>query len=34
MGIETGFKYIDERIKGFENGDLICIASSPNYICL
>ena len=30
MGIETGFKYIDERIKGFENGDLICIASSPN----
>lgn len=30
MDIETGFKYIDERINGFENGDLICIASSPN----
>lgn len=29
MDIETGFKYIDERINGFENGDLICIASSP-----
>lgn len=30
MDIETGFRDIDERINGFENGDLICIASSPN----
>lgn len=30
MGIETGFRDIDERINGLKNGDLICIASSPN----
>lgn len=29
MGIETGFRDIDERIDGLKNGDLICIASSP-----
>ena len=30
MGIETGYKYIDDRLDGFENRDLVCIASSPN----
>lgn len=28
--IYTGFRDIDNRIEGFENGDLVCIASSPN----
>ena len=30
MCIKTEFRDIDDRIDGFENGDLICIASSPN----
>lgn len=30
MVIETGFTDIDNRIGGLENGDLICISSSPN----
>lgn len=30
MEIQTGFRDIDDRLNGFENGDLICIASSPN----
>lgn len=29
MGIETGFRDIDERIDGLKKGDLICITSSP-----
>lgn len=29
MGIKTGFRDIDDRIDGFGNGDLICIASRP-----
>lgn len=31
MGIKTGFTDIDNRIGEFGNGDLICIASSPNH---
>ena len=30
MCIKTGFRDIDERIGGLGNGELICIASSPN----
>lgn len=30
MGIKTGFRDVDDRIKEFESGDLVCIASSPN----
>lgn len=30
MGIETGFIDIDNRMGGLGNGDLICVASSPN----
>ena len=29
MGIETGFRDIDETIDGLKKGDLICITSSP-----
>lgn len=30
MEIKTGFRDVDDRIKEFESGDLVCIASSPN----
>ena len=30
MAIKTGFRDIDDRIGGLGNGELICMASSPN----